>query len=217
MDLALENDKDRSMNPIIAQRGKVTGAVALPPDKRARRAMRRAALVDCCLVVFLRWVLRAHSETAATPFVIGPTKIRANLVVLPDGSLETYSITTRNGLNRLVRTPSTDNGRTRSEAESLREHAIHGAIVALLDRQGEAQLFARVLRTRSDGKRIAVDRFIDIWQLPSSGGRRQWSEPRRIFEGYVGFVQGALQLSNGRIVLIDPSYRASPGCLRGLR
>jgi len=139
-------------------------------------------------------------ETLA-PLVVGPTKIGANLVVLPDGSWEQYKVSSDAEVNRLIRARSTDHGRTWSQPEVLRQLRVRGGTIALLDRRGEVQLFVLALRTQGEGRRIAIDRFIDIWQLRSSKERKQWSEPQRIFEGYVGSVQGALQLRRGRIVL----------------
>ncbi|MCW5553012.1 MAG: exo-alpha-sialidase [Verrucomicrobiae bacterium] len=175
-----------------------TGHLAVKPSSQGRRL---AVLVGILLLEFGLAAGRFNLAAAAAPVVVGPTQAGFNLIVLPDGAWELYDIRADAGVNRLIRSRSNDHGRTWTEPETLRELPIHGGVVALLDRRGEVQLFVQALRTEGDGKRIAVNRFIDIWQLQSSGSRRQWSESQRIFEGYVGSVQGALQLRNGRIIL----------------
>jgi len=201
--------KHGNMNPFAARR--CTPACRgnrHQAGSRERRAARFTAFLGFGLPALVLVISRFNSDAAAAPIVIGPVKIGANLIVLPDGSWESYSINSEAGVNRLIRGRSTDDGRTWSEPETLHQLPIRGGTVALLDRRGEAQLFVLVLRTHGDGKRIAVDRFIDIWQLRSSEGRSRWSEPQRIFEGYVGSAQGALQLRSGRIVLPFASWVA---------
>lgn len=173
-----------------------------------QHATRLTSALAHILVFTFGVALLITDAAAAAPVVVGPTKIGANLVVLPDGTWETYAIDSKAGTNWLLRTRSTDDGHTWSEPNSLRQLPIHGGVVALLDRRGEVQLFVQVLRTQDSGRRIAIDRFIDIWQLRSSGKRNEWSEPQRIFEGYVGSAQGAVQLRNGRIVLPFASWIA---------
>jgi len=40
--------------------------------------------------------------------------------------------------------------------------------------------------------------FIDIWEAHSLKRQAPWSRPQRIFEGYVGSINGMAQLENGR-------------------
>jgi hypothetical protein len=74
-----------------------------------------------------------------------------------------------------------------------------GTPLALLTRDGELQLFWLV--ARGSGRRPGLDRFIDIWHAYSSRRQTEWSRPKRIFEGYVGSINGVTQLASGRIVL----------------
>lgn len=189
------------MNPSAARPRPRAGQVNGHPVGSRRHGTRSTFVLGASLLALALGTSHLDSQAASAPVVVGPTQVGANLMVLADGAWETYAIRSQAGVNRLIRNRSTDCGHTWSEPETLRTVPIHGGVVALLDRRGEAQLFVLVSRTQGDGKRIAVDRFIDIWQLRSSDGRNEWSEPQRIFEGYVGSAQGALQLRSGRIVL----------------
>jgi hypothetical protein len=134
---------------------------------------------------------------------VGPVGVGANLVVLPDGVWEAYRPAKLAGGFKLTRVRSTDEGRSWSQPEAVHDLPGEpwGGTVALLDRRGEVQLFITRLRLEGAGKRIAVDRFIDVWHLRSLDGRTKWGEPQRVFAGYTGSIQMALQLSGGRILL----------------
>jgi|GEM_PF-131727 len=149
------------------------------------------------------------------PEFIGPVNLGANLVILPDGTWEAFRAINSKGTFKLARTRSNDQGRTWSALETLRDLPGEGwgGAVALRDRQGAIQLFFLRLRLNGDAKtarKIAVDRFIDLWHLrsTSTGDGQGWSEPRRIFEGYIGSAQMALQLASGRIILPFGSWVA---------
>jgi hypothetical protein len=190
-----------NMDPQTARQLMAAAGAYHPAVGTSSPARWLAVVVGLLLLEFGFAAARLNAATAVPPAVVGPTQIGFNLIVLPDGAWEIYAVRADAGVKRLIRASSNDHGQTWTEPETLRELPIQGGVVALLDRRGEVQLFVQALRTEGNGKRIAVDRFIDIWQLRSSGGRNQWSEPQRIFEGYVGSVQGALQLRSGRIVL----------------
>lgn len=191
----------RGMDPKTARQHLANSGTSHPAVRTGSQARRLVVVVGILLLEFGLAAGRLNLAAAAAPVVVGPTQAGFNLIVLPDGAGELYDIRADAGVSRLIRGRSSDHGRTWTEPETLRELPINGGVVALLDRRGEVHLFVQALRTEGDGKRIAVNRFIDIWQLRSSGSRHQWSEPQRIFEGYVGSVQGALQLRNGRIIL----------------
>jgi hypothetical protein len=137
------------------------------------------------------------------PAALGPAPGRANVVGLPDGSWEAYRAVAGKDGAALVRVKSADRGKTWGDPERLRDlPAEPGSVaVALLDTDGEVHLFLTKLRLEGEGKRVAVDRFIDVWHARSSGGRKKWTEPARIFAGYTGAVMAATQLPGGRIVL----------------
>lgn len=87
-----------------------------------------------------------------------------------------------------------------------------GVPVVLVDREGELHAFMLVLR--GAGRTPTVDYFYDIWHAATRDGRSRWSDPKRIFEGYVGALNGVLQLESGRIVLPQqfwvPGLRSEP-------
>ena len=87
-----------------------------------------------------------------------------------------------------------------------------GIPVVLVDQSGELHAF--LLVHRGTGRRPTVDYFYDIWHAVTSHQRTRWSTPKRIFEGYVGALNGAIQLKSGRIVLAQqfwvPGLRSEP-------
>jgi hypothetical protein len=133
---------------------------------------------------------------------------------LPDGALETFYRRSASGHVSIFRTRSTDNGRNWSEPEAIVHLTVEpwGGPIPLLDHDGELHFV--ISKARGNGRKPAVDRFIDLWHLRSTGGRTKWSEPQRIFEGYCGSLQGVFQLKNGRIIapFADwlPNVRTAP-------
>jgi len=121
-------------------------------------------------------------------------------ITLPDGTLESFSRRSANGHVSIFRTRSADNGCNWSEPEAIVHLTVEswGGPMPLLDRDGELHFV--IPKVRGNGRKPAVDRFIDLWHLRSTGGRAKWSEPQRIFEGYCGSLQGVFQLKNGRII-----------------
>ena len=71
-------------------------------------------------------------------------------------------------------------------------------MLPLLDREGELHFV--IPRVRGEGRDPAVDRFIDLYHLRSTNERTEFTEPKRIFEGYCGAIQGVFQLESGRII-----------------
>jgi len=149
---------------------------------------------------------------AHPPIDLGPA-IGAT-VTLPDGTLESFHRRSVGGHVSIFRTRSTDNGRHWSEPEAILHLTVEpwGGPMPLLDRDGELHFV--IPKARGKGRKPAVDRFIDLWHLRSTGGRTKWSEPQRIFEGYCGALQGVFQLKSGRIIapFADwlPNVRTAP-------
>ena len=141
-------------------------------------------------------------KSSNAPILIGQVEFRANLVILPDGSWEVYTARDYSGVFKLDRICSNDEGVSWSESEVLRELPGDGwaGAVSLLDSDNEVHLIFSKWRHR-EGRKPAVDRFIDLWHLHSKNSRAVWTEPQLIFEGYVGSIQCAVQLRSGRIVL----------------
>ena len=188
-----------------------------PPRYAPRFAARLGkvfrSLVAIALLAVSGWASNVRAEGSDGPLELGAAHLGANLVVLPSGAWEAYSIRSSGGISELIRRRSDDDGQTWRPSEVLRRLPIAGGVVALLDRGGEVQLFALVARKHNAGQRIAIDRFIDLWQLRSSAGRTIWSDPQKIFSGYIGSLQGALQLRSGRIIV--PFATAVPALREG--
>lgn len=53
----------------------------------------------------------------------------------------------------------------------------------------------------------------DLWTCRSTDDAKTWTEPRRIFEGYTGATNGAVESQDGRIVVPFSYYVANPGRL----
>ncbi|MFC1606496.1 sialidase family protein [Candidatus Latescibacterota bacterium] len=143
------------------------------------------------------------ADSGTPPVQTVGVDFRANLVVLPDGAWEVYkAYKETDDFYILMRSRSTDSGHTWSTDEALKTMEGDGwaGAVSLLDRDGEVHLFFMRWRNK-EGRKPAVDRFIDIWHIRSSGHRNRWSNLQRIFAGYVGSIQNAIQLRGGRIIL----------------
>lgn len=134
------------------------------------------------------------------PEVLAPAA-GSMLVRAPDGAVDMVFTRTADSGREIVRSRSIDNGNTWSEPETVTESPPDGfgTPLPLLAAEGELQFFWMV--ARRTGRRPGIDYFIDIWNAYSTDAQTQWSEPQRIFEGYVGSVNGMTQLASGRIVV----------------
>ncbi len=157
--------------------------------------------MKCCILV-LALILNALCATANeiyAPIVLGPRTSGA--ILLPDGTLKQFEADgLGEGLYRNYSVTSNDGGKTWSERkfefEGKREN------LPLLAQDGEYHLFPMEVRHEGEGRReIAVNYFIDVWHLKTRKGGTEWEPAKRIFEGYVGSLNGVIQLRNGRIIL----------------
>jgi hypothetical protein len=122
-------------------------------------------------------------------------------VTFPDGTLESYSRRGGSDHVTIFRSRSTDNGSTWSAPEVLTNVAAEGlgGPMPLLDQDGELHFV--MAKARGTGRKIAIDRFIDLWHVCSTEGRTKWSEPQLVYRGYCGSLQGVFQLKSGRIIV----------------
>ncbi|MEW6304015.1 MAG: sialidase family protein [Verrucomicrobiota bacterium] len=134
---------------------------------------------------------------AATP---GAPNYANAAVTFPDGALESFFRRAAQGHVSIFRTRSTDHGRTWSAPEAIVHLSVEswGGPMPLLARDGELHFV--IPKVRGEGRKPAVDRFIDLWHVRSTDGRTKWSAPQRIFEGYCGALQCVVQLKSGRII-----------------
>lgn len=145
------------------------------------------------------------SKNADTP---GAPHYTNASVLMPDGRLESFfRVGLKEGIT-FFRMRSTDNGRTWSDKEKvvMPPKDDWGGPMPLLDRDGELHFI--IPKLRGEGRKPAVDRFIDLFHMRSSNGRTQWTNPERIFEGYVGSFQGFIQMKSGRIIAPFGAWQA---------
>ncbi|NUQ61268.1 MAG: exo-alpha-sialidase [Pirellulales bacterium] len=151
-------------------------------------------LLACCAVAGL-----SPAAGAEPPLVLGAADAPFP-VSGPDGAVDLVYSRPAEGVAEIIRKRTEDNGRTWSEKPlGLTVPANFEAPLALRTRDGELQLFWMV--ARGGRKAPAVDYLIDIWQACSFQSQTRWSKPQRIFEGYVGSINGMTELQGDRIVL----------------
>ena len=133
--------------------------------------------------------LQSHDEHSSVRF--------SNPVLLTEGVLVRYGVDTER--DELSSQESKDGGRTwgklKRECELLDDTY---TVVPLLDHEREVHLLSMV--GRGQGRKIAVDRFIDVWHQRTVEGRSQWLEPNIVYEGYCGAIMDFKQLEGGRLV-----------------
>jgi len=122
-------------------------------------------------------------------------------VTMPDGSIESYYRRAFDHSIPIFRMVSTDSGRTWTKPAPLVQLSVDkwGGPMPLLDRDGEVHFV--IPKLRGQGRRAAIDRFVDLYHVRSTEGRTKWTEPARIYEGYCGSLQGVYQLTSGRILV----------------
>ena len=159
----------------------------------------------------------ATVDSAVAPAVLRDSP-GSPVVQLPDGTLRSFLTLDQ---KHCASVSSADGGRSWGEPQVEFEFADRRAAVpaAMLDRDGELHVFLMVWRkgdSRRDtepageqnvrvkapkGARPGIERCIDIWHSKTSNGRQTWDQPKPIFRGYVGSINGVTQLAGGRIVL----------------
>jgi hypothetical protein len=167
-----------------------------------KRHTSRIVQVFLAIVALLAMValMPGESRAAQPPVAVGEAQ-DAFLVTTPDGAVDMIFARSTVAGAEVARKRTTDGGRSWSEPETVYRMGPKslGAPLPLATRGGGLVLFWMV--ERATGGRPAVDYFIDIWEAHSRRGQDAWTQPQRIFEGYVGSINGMAQLDNGRIVL----------------
>lgn len=146
--------------------------------------------------------------TARTVQTPGLRNYTDPVVCLPDRALESFF---RVGLKERIsffKSRSMDGGVTWSPKDLVATPppGEWGGPMPLLDREGELHFV--IPQLRGSGRKPAEDRFVDLYHMRTTHGRREWTEPKRIFAGYVGSLQGYAQLRDGRIVVPFGAWQA---------
>ena len=145
------------------------------------------------------------AQAASPPEVVRSAKAEGANLYLTDGVVKKIYLT-QDDYGAAV--TSTDGGET---FERPGEPVKRWATKVLLDRDGEMHGFFLMLRVVNEGgRRVAIDRFIDVLHVKTTGGGQRWEKVKTIQEGWNGSIVSApLQLPSGRIVL--PSQDWVPG------
>lgn len=163
--------------------------------------------VGIVLLAFVTGILTttaANPDDSGAPAVLGPRT--GGAILLPDGTMKRF-VSEGLGEDRYKNysLTSKDGGLTWGDQTFAYEGK--RANLPLLDRAGEYHLFPMEARNEGEGRReIAVNYFIDVWHVRTSGGGAHWEPAQRIFEGYVGSLNCVLQLESGRILLPFASW-----------
>ena len=141
----------------------------------------------------------ANADAAAPRHVAEAPANEATIVRLPDGELRMFYIV-QPARTELRSTGSRDDGRTWGDdrLEFKLPGTAYYANQALVDSDGELHAVFHIL---GKGEKGYNGRHYDVWHARTSGGRKSWGEPKRIFEGYVGSMRGFAQLKSGRLLL----------------
>jgi hypothetical protein len=143
---------------------------------------------------------------------------RPKIVLLPDGRLTALCLVETGGIQEVSARYSTDDGLSWGETETLfalpKEPGGWGGLQALVDRDGELQLFHlndAHTGTFSTGEKRKEpfpmpERRLNIWHVKSRDGRRNWQSPKCIWKGYTGALNSVIQLRGGRIILPFARY-----------
>jgi hypothetical protein len=149
----------------------------------------------------------AEAARPEPPTVVAPAS-NAFVYTLPDGSVEMiFARPDGAGGVEVARKRTADAGRSWSPPElAMKLPGPHWSTpMPLLARDGEMHFFWMI--ARHTGHKPGVDYFIDIWHARSAEGRTKWPEPRCIWKGYVGSINGMAQLRSGRLVVPFAAWR----------
>lgn len=158
------------------------------------------------------------THDAAGPAVLGPA-----LVKLGDGVvMSVYSTPTsyagKPGQCFIAGRSTRDGGRTwEAERELTRlpqGRSAHPTVHRTRD--GTIHIFFLGYKQHAWDKATGnptADTRCDLWTVRSTDGGGPWTDPQKIFEGYTGSTNGAVETHNGRLVVPFSHYVAQPGRL----
>ncbi|HZP83992.1 MAG TPA: sialidase family protein [Chthonomonadaceae bacterium] len=156
---------------------------------------------------------RVRAENASPPQTVATFDQMPKTVTLPDGTLMAFFHPITGEMREATARTSQDNGKTWSDLKTLftlpDEAGGFGYTLPFIDRAGELHLFllcdansGQVRPARGQApKGLGPLGKLDIWEARTTGQRRSWLPPRRIWEGRAGDMQSVIQLKSGRILL----------------
>jgi hypothetical protein len=164
-----------------------------PPVNRIRtRNANMLRLINrSCLALTLSLILLPAARAQESPTVLLQDS-PVGIVLRADGSFAYFN---RKAPAQPVTLKTTD-GKPVALEPTIAAPKVPGTLF-LQDKDG--RLHQITTKLRGPGKKIAVDRFIDLWHH-ATDDNGQWSEPEMIWKGYIGALMEYRQLSTGRIV-----------------
>jgi lysophospholipase L1-like esterase/predicted neuraminidase len=150
-----------------------------------------------------------------------PTVLGCSLARLEDGRLLTAYSTPgtaygKHGSNWIALRGTTDGGRTWSKEEVIARHPDCQPAHPSLLRARDGTLHVFYLGFKKWGwkdKNPTPDTVSDLWTVRSTDKGATWSPPQRIFEGYTGATNGALETRSGALMVPFSHYVLNPGRL----
>lgn len=201
--ISTNNGNSYELYDLIEDRGETTDIAADHPEVVNKMRAHLVAWVESCDRSRGAENNCQDSVVAGhgSPQVIGPSpNNEPSVVQLPDGVMKIFHMDEENEVCLSI--ASDDDGVTWSEShpEFIVPEETSYNTLSLLDAKGELHLFFLV-RRGTGNRQLGVDLFYDVWHCRTSGGGKEWGEPKRVFAGYVGSIRSAVQLPSGRIVL----------------
>jgi hypothetical protein len=158
------------------------------------------------LVLLALWgipnALAQAGKRIFAPIIVSNSRV--TVANAPDGTLVMLSTRKGENGNDLIAMYS-DDGLQWSDPVVLRKGFEHSGAI-LFTRDGEMHSFYTQWRTEAEKSTGNNGRFIDVWYTRSLNGRTSWTEPQRIFAGWMGGPLHPIELTTGRILLPFESW-----------
>jgi len=124
----------------------------------------------------------------------------ATMIWLQDSTLKIFYINRPGSADKLMSIASTDHGlswETSGVVINLPGEAYYANQV-LLGKDQELHCVFHIFGTGANGYR---NRHLNLWYCKTEDKQQRWTQPREIYDGYVGSIRGFIQLKNGRLIM----------------
>lgn len=146
--------------------------------------------------------LLVPGASAASPPVMtltGEKRNEGGVQVLPNGDILLVYLDRSGDHKTYYAQVSRDHGMTWSEPEAqFAEEEISHGMTLLLDNENVLHMLYLVLDGR--GREIGVDRLLPVHHRTKTLPDGEWSEGKKVFDGYVGALLGGLETRDGRLM-----------------